>query len=121
LGNIKIKARAALRSIEQTALLIRYQWVRDKIPDAVLFIGIGVWFSGVMTMRLDSRCVKYVLLTSVVALGLGGCVAYPAPYYGDAGYYAAPPVAVAPAPYYAAPAYGGVYIGGGRGWHHRRW
>ncbi len=70
-------------------------------------------------MRLNSRHIKYVLLTGMVALGLGGCVAYPAPYYGGGGgYYAAPARA-----YYAAPAYYGptVYLGGGGGRGHRHW
>ncbi|HEV8015562.1 MAG TPA: hypothetical protein VGP48_08500 [Stellaceae bacterium] len=53
-----------------------------------------------------------VLLIGAVALGLGGCVAYPAgPYYGGYGY--------APAPYYGPPVVGSVFIGGGR--FHRDW
>jgi hypothetical protein len=57
-----------------------------------------------------------VLLIGAVALGLGGCVAYPAgPYYGGYGY------GYGYAPYYAPPVVGGVFIGGDRGfrrdWH----
>jgi hypothetical protein len=56
-----------------------------------------------------------VLLVGGVALGLGGCVAYPAdPYYGYGYGYPA---------YYGPPVVGSVFIGGG-GWHpgwHRRW
>ncbi|HLI21294.1 MAG TPA: hypothetical protein VKV32_09280 [Stellaceae bacterium] len=54
-----------------------------------------------------------VLLVGAIALGLGGCVAYPAGYpyyYGGYGYY----------PYYYGPP-AGVYIGGGWGWHHHDW
>ena len=50
-------------------------------------------------------------LVAALALGLAGCVAYPAPYYGYGYGY----------PYYGAPVAGSVYIGGG--WHdggHRR-
>ena len=46
---------------------------------------------------------KKLILAAAAAIGLGGCVAVPAPYYGDAGYYApAPAVAVGvyPAPVY---------------------
>jgi hypothetical protein len=47
--------------------------------------------------------------------GLGGCIAVPAPYYGDAGYYGPPPaVAVG---VYAPP----VYYGYGPRRHYRRW
>jgi hypothetical protein len=57
-----------------------------------------------------SRGLMRILLVGAVALGLGGCVAYPAgPYYGGYGY----------APYYAAPVAGTVVIGGGGGWHGR--
>jgi hypothetical protein len=55
-----------------------------------------------------------VLLIGAVALGLGGCVAYPAgPYYGGYGY--------GYAPYYGPPVVGGVFIGGGGGRFHRDW
>ena len=46
---------------------------------------------------------KKLILAAAAAIGLGGCVAVPAPYYGDAGYYSpAPAVAVGvyPAPVY---------------------
>lgn len=45
---------------------------------------------------------KTLIVAAVAALGLSGCVAVPAPYYGDAYYYPAPAVGVG---VYAAPAY----------------
>lgn len=52
-----------------------------------------------------------ILLVGAIALGLGGCVAYPAgyPYYGY-GY----------APYYYGPPVMGTVVVGGGGWH-RGW
>ena len=51
-----------------------------------------------------------ILLVGAFALGLGGCVAYPAgyPYYGGYGY----------APYYYGPPVTGTVVVGGGGWHH---
>ena len=65
---------------------------------------------------------KKLIVAALAAAGLGGCVAVPAPYYGDAGYgggygyYPAPAVAVG---VYSPP----VYYGGYRGhyWRHRHW
>jgi hypothetical protein len=60
-----------------------------------------------------SRGLMRILLVGAVALGLGGCVAYPAgPYYGGYGY----------APYYYGPPVAGTVViggggGGGGGWH----
>jgi hypothetical protein len=60
-----------------------------------------------------------VVLAALALLGLAGCVAYPADYYGYGGGYYAP----APAYAYAPPVVGPVYIGGGccwggwGGWH----
>lgn len=47
---------------------------------------------------------KKLIIAALAAIGLGGCVAVPAPYYGEAPgyYYAAPPVGVG---VYAAPGY----------------
>ena len=61
------------------------------------------------------RGLAKILLVGAVALGLGGCVAYPAgyPYYGGYGYGYAPY-------YYGPPVAGAVVIGGGGGWH-RGW
>lgn len=59
------------------------------------------------------RGLMKVLLVGAIALGLGGCVAYPAGYpsYGY-GYGYAPS-------YYGPPVSGAVVIGGGGwGWHH---
>lgn len=51
-----------------------------------------------------------VLLLGTLALGLGGCVYYPAdPYYG--GGYGYSPY------YYGPPVVGGVFIGGGGRFH----
>ena len=55
---------------------------------------------------------KKLIIAALAAAGLGGCVAVPAPYYGDGGYYGAPAPAVAV----------GVYsppIFFGHGWRHR--
>lgn len=59
---------------------------------------------------------KKLILAVLAAAGLGGCVAVPAPYYGESAYY------------YPAPAVGfGVYAAPGYygGYHHyrhgRRW
>jgi hypothetical protein len=59
---------------------------------------------------------KKLIVAALAAAGLGGCVAVPAPYYGDAGYYPAPAVAVG---VYSPP----VYYGGYRRhyWRHRHW
>ncbi len=56
---------------------------------------------------------KRLIVAALAAAGLGGCVAVPAPYYGDGGYYAGPPaVAVGVYP-------GPVYYG--HGYYHRHW
>ncbi len=69
-------------------------------------------------MRLRSRELIRVLAVGALALGLGGCVAYPAgPYYGGYGYgYGYAPY------YYGAPA-ARIYLGGDRDrdWHEGRW
>ena len=50
---------------------------------------------------------KSVLAAVLAALGLGGCIAVPAPYYPDTGYH------------YSAPAVGvGIYSGPGYHRHH---
>jgi hypothetical protein len=57
---------------------------------------------------------KKLIIAALAAAGLGGCIAVPAPYYGDGGYYsAAPAVAVG---VYAPP----VYYGHGHRRHHHR-
>ena len=61
---------------------------------------------------------KKLLIAALAAAGLGGCVAVPAPYYGDAGYYPAPAVGVGV--YAAPPVYYGGY-GGYRGYYRHRW
>ncbi|HEX2829100.1 MAG TPA: hypothetical protein VHP37_22315 [Burkholderiales bacterium] len=58
---------------------------------------------------------KKLIVAALAAAGLGGCVAVPAPYYGDAGYYGAPAVSVG---VYSPPVYYGGYR---RHWHHRHW
>jgi hypothetical protein len=59
---------------------------------------------------------KKLIVAALAAVGLGGCIAVPTPYYGDAGYYApGPAVAVG---VYPAPGYYGY--GYGRR-HYRRW
>jgi len=59
---------------------------------------------------------KKLIFAAVAAAGLGGCIAVPAPYYGDAGYYApAPAVAVG---VYPAPVYYGHRHGYHGGRHH---
>ena len=55
---------------------------------------------------------KKLIIAALAAAGLGGCVAVPAPYYGDAGYYPAPAVGVG---IYSAPGY---YGHGYRRHHH---
>ena len=62
---------------------------------------------------------KKLIVAALAASGLalGGCVAVPAPYYGDAGYYPAPAVAVG---VYGAPHYGHGYRRHHHH-HHRRW
>ncbi len=77
-------------------------------------------------MAFSSKGLKRALVLSVVAAGLGGCVAYPAPgyyynynygYYGS-GYY---PYYYGPPAYgYGPPVYGGVVIGGGGRFRHWR-
>lgn len=58
---------------------------------------------------------KKLITAALAVAGLGGCVAVPAPYYGEApGYYAAPAVGVG---IYAAPGYYPYRHGRG---HHRR-
>jgi hypothetical protein len=58
---------------------------------------------------------KKLIGAAVAAVALSGCVAVPAPYYGDAGYYSpAPAVAVG---VYAPP----VYYGYGYRHRYRRW
>ena len=54
---------------------------------------------------------KKLIIAALAAAGLSGCVAVPAPYYGDAYYAPAPAVAVGvyPAPF---------YYGHGRRHHH---
>lgn len=68
-------------------------------------------------MRFPGLRLKSALLVMAAALGLSGCVAYPAPGYYSYGY------SEAPAPYYpyyyGPPVYGGVVIGGGGHFHHR--
>ena len=51
-------------------------------------------------------------IVTLAALALGGCVVEPDYGYGYNGYYAAPPVVVAPAPYIG----GGWGYGWGHGW-----
>jgi hypothetical protein len=59
-----------------------------------------------------SRNLARILLVGVIALGMGGCVAYPA---GPGPYYYGGPA------YYGPPVAGAVVIGGpGPGWH-RGW
>ena len=43
---------------------------------------------------------KRLIVAALAAVGLGGCVAVPAPYYGEPAYYAAPAVGVYVAPHY---------------------
>ena len=59
---------------------------------------------------------KKLIVAALAAAGLGGCIAVPAPYYGDAGYYPGPSVAVG----VVAPP---VSYGGYRRhyWRHRGW
>lgn len=65
-------------------------------------------------MRIPVPGLKYAVLAAAVALGLGGCVAYPAPGYG---YYEQPYYPY----YYGPPVVGTVIIGGGGGhFHHGR-
>ena len=60
---------------------------------------------------------KKLIIAALAAIGLGGCVAVPAPYYGEGpGYYAAPAVGVG---IYAGPGY--YSHRHGRGGHHRRY
>jgi PXPV repeat (3 copies) len=61
---------------------------------------------------------RAVLLVSLVAGGLSGCVVAGPPAYVAPAYVAPAPVYVAPAPVYVAPA--PVVVWGGYGWH-RRW
>lgn len=63
-------------------------------------------------MRISAPRLKHVVLVAAVALGLGGCVAYPAPGYYSYGYYDSQP-AYYPY-YYGPPVVGSVVIGGGR-------
>ena len=59
-----------------------------------------------------SRSMARIFLVGAIALGLGGCVAYPA---GPGYYYGGPA-------YYAPPVAGTVIVGGGGGWGwHRGW
>jgi hypothetical protein len=66
-------------------------------------------------MRVPAPGLKHAVLAAAVALGLGGCVAYPAP--GPYGYYEQP-YYYGPA-YYGPPVVGTVVIGGGH-FHHWR-
>ena len=62
---------------------------------------------------------KKLIIAALAAAGLGGCVAVPAPYYGDSGYYApGPAVAVG---VYAPPVYYGYGYRRHHHHHHRRW
>jgi hypothetical protein len=68
-------------------------------------------------MRIPVPGLKHAILVAAVALGLGGCVAYPAPGYGYYGSYERPyyhPY------YYGPPVVGTVIIGGGGEHHHWR-
>ena len=67
-------------------------------------------------MRIPAPGLKHAVLAAAVALGLGGCVAYPAP--GPYGYYEQPYYGYGPA-YYGPPVVGTVVIGGGH-FHHWR-
>ena len=58
---------------------------------------------------------KKLVIAALAAAGLGGCVAVPAPYYGDAGYYPAPALSFG---VHAQPAYYGHRHRGHR--HHHR-
>jgi hypothetical protein len=62
---------------------------------------------------------KKLIVAALAAAGLAGCVAVPAPYYGDAGYYPAPAPAVAVG-VYSPPVYFG-YGGYRHGYHRRHW
>jgi hypothetical protein len=64
---------------------------------------------------------RNALLIAAAALGLSGCVAYPAPgYYSYGGYYGAYDGGYYP--YYdGPPVVGTVVIGGGDYHHHRHW
>ncbi len=72
---------------------------------------------------------KKLIVAALAAAGLGGCVAVPAPYYGDSAvYYPAPAVGVgvysAPSAYYGRGGYYGGGYGHSRGHGHghgRRW
>lgn len=74
-------------------------------------------------LRSHRTCTgRYRWLLPVAALGavalLGGCVAYPAGYYGYNGGYG---YGYAPAPYYASTPYVAFGLGGGGDWGDRDW
>jgi hypothetical protein len=73
-------------------------------------------------MRFNTKRLTGAVLAVALGLGLSGCV-YAGPGYGyDSAYYGGPAYYPAPGPaYYGPPVYGGVWIGGGRGWGHRGW
>ena len=70
-------------------------------------------------MRMPLPRMKHVVLAIAVALGLGGCVAYPAPGYYSYGYYDGYYGGGYYPYYYGPPVVGSVVIGGGR-FHHWR-
>jgi hypothetical protein len=61
---------------------------------------------------------KKLIVAALAAAGLSGCVAVPAPHYGDAGYYPAPAPAVAVG-VYTPPVYFGY--GHRHRYHRHRW
>ena len=63
---------------------------------------------------------KKLIVAALAAAGLSGCIAVPAPYYGDAGYYPSPGPAVAVG-VYAPPVYYGGYGGYRRGYYRHHW
>jgi hypothetical protein len=70
-------------------------------------------------MRPAARGWRNALLLAAAALGLSGCVAYPAPgYYSYGGYYGGYDGGYYPY-YYGPPVVGTVVIGGGH--YHRHW
>ncbi len=61
--------------------------------------------------------VSLAFLAAAIVLGLGGCVAYPAPGYYSSGYYDRPYYPY----YYGPPVVGSVVIGGGDRDHFHHW
>jgi hypothetical protein len=72
------------------------------------------------TYNLCEETMKKIIIATLAAAGLGGCIAVPAPYYGGGGYYPAPAPAVAVG-VYPPPVYYGGYGYGYRGRAYRRW